>query len=291
MKKFLAILLTMAMIFAFAACGAKDEPATTEPVSEQTSETAADTTEATEPTEPVTDESGETVTAESTEEAAEPVEMPEAKADILALYNDAIEKAYNEKVGFSKERYTDNAKFDMSLALKAFQGLVEKFVGIGAENKYTKEVAKGQWESDEMHKYLRKSTLTEADITGATCKEDGDFYVITLNIKNGSSQGDENHRSSLNSIDKCGICVGNEDKDYFDHKSGPVIYGAIGGTYKGAKISESYNNAVAVLKIDKATMEINSFTVTFNISVSIDVTIGSGTATGTSHVLYKNFKY
>lgn len=291
MKKFLAILLTLAMVFAFAACGAKDEPAPTETDTTVTeSETAADTTAPEESTEPATDENGETVAPEETTEA-EAAAMPEEKADIIALYNKAIEKACDAKAGYSKDRYTDSAVFDMSLALKAFQGLVEKFVGIGADNRYTETVAKGQWATDTQHQYLRKSTLTEADVTNATCKEDGDYYVITLNIKNGSSQGDEGHTSSVASLDKCGLCVGNEDKNYYDHKSGPVIYDAIEGTYKGAKITESYSNAVAVLKISKDTMEIDSFTVNFNIKVGIDISIGSGTATGASHVTYKNFKY
>ena len=297
MKKILAIILTLSMIFAFAACGSKTADETTaEETTEETTEavetTEEEATEATEPeetTEAVTDENGETVTEEET--SAEAIEAPETKAEILALYNDSINKAYEAKVGFSKERYTNNENYDMSLALKAFKSLVEKFVGIGDDNKYTETVTKGKWESDANHEYLRKSTLTEADITNATCKEDGDSYVITINIKNGSSQGDENHTSSTSSLDKCGICVGNEDKGYYDHKTGPVIYDAIAGTYAGAKVTESYSNAVATLKVNKTTGEISSFTVTFNISVGIDISVGSGTATGTTHVIYKNFKY
>lgn len=299
MKKILAILLTLSMIFAFAACGNKPADESTTVTEEETIEneettTAVTTTAAPEPVtdesgEPVTNEEGETVTVEETTE--ETTKAPETKAEIIALYNDSINKAYAEKVGFTKERYTDNESYDMSIALKAFKGLVEKFVGIGADNKYTETVTKGKWESDAMHEYLRKSTLTEADVTSATIKEDGDNYIITLNIKNGSSVGDSAHTSSTSSLDKCGICVGNQDKAYFDHKSGPVIYDAIAGTYSGAKVNESYNNAVAVLKVNKTTGEISSFTVTFNISVGIDISIGSGTAKGTSHVIYKNFKY
>ena len=303
MKKFLAILLTLAMVLAFAACGATtDEETTTAPeeteVTEEivTEEATEEITEGAseEATEATSEDATEAESAEETAEAeseTEAAKAPETKAEILAAYNKAINDAYAAKAGFSKERYTDNENMNMSLALKAFKSLVEQFVGIGEDNKYNEEVTKGQWDEDTRREYLRKSTLTESDLTGATCKEDGKYYVITLNVKPGTSKGSEDEKYTKAPIDKCGICVGNEDKGYYDHKTGEVIYDAIGGTYAGAKIDESYSNAKAVAKIDKTTGKLVALTVTYDISVAIDIGIGSGTATGTAHILYKNFTY
>ncbi len=309
MKKLLAVLLALAMLAALASCGSKtggDE-------NSSTTSTEADTAEAvTDETEAVTQESETEKAEESTEaeesktkedkseketekkeeeEETQAVKAPETKAEVLAAYNDAINGAYSAKAGFSKERYTDNAQYDMSIVLNTFKSLVEKFIGIGESNKYSETVTKGQWDSDAKHHYLRKSTLTEADISNATCKTEGNNYVFTIDIKGASSVGNKNSRQSSGPIDKCGICVGNEDKNYYDHKSGPVIYDAIGGTFENAEIKESYSNAKAVAKVDKETGKLVSLTVTFDIKVDISGVGGKGTATGTTHVAYKNFKY
>lgn len=292
MKKFLAILLTLAMVLAFAACGATTEEETTT-APEETEATEVVTEESTEATEVESTEAESETEAESTEAESETeaAKAPETTEEVLAAYNNAVNGAYEAKAGFSKERYTDNAVMDMSVALKAFKSLVEQFVGIGDENKYTETVTKGQWDSDAKREYLRKSTLTASDITAATCKQDGNYYVLTLSIKPGTSKGTKDEKYTKAPVDKCGICVGNEDKGYYDHKTGEVIYGAIGGTYAGAKIEESYSNAKAVAKVDAATGKLVSLTVTYDIAVSIDIGIGSGTATGTAHILYKNFNY
>ena len=309
MKKIFALLLALTLVLTFASCANKtsdtdnlttETESTTENVTEALTEVSESETQA-EVSEETSDENTtvssedssekESEKEETSETEAEKVKVPSTNEEILKAYNDAVNNAYSKKAGFTKERYTDNENMDMSVALKAFRSLVEKFVGIGEENKYSETVTKGKWDSDPKREYLRKSTLTSSDITGASVKEEGDFYTVTLNIKNGSSSGNKNSKTSTSSLDKCGICVGNEDKNYYDHKSGPVIYDAIAGTYEGAKIEESYRNAKAVAKINAKTGELVNLTVTFDISVAIDINIGSGTATGTTHVIYKDFKY
>lgn len=287
MKKSIAILLTMAMLLMFAACGAKDAAETTTTTETQTeADTITETSAATETT-AVEETSAE---AETTTEAAA-IKAPSTKAEIIEAYNNAVNNAFDKQAGFSKERYTNNENYNMSLALKAFKGLVEKFVGIGEANKYETSVVKGQWETDAKKHYLRQSSITESDLKDATIKEESGSYIITLTIKDGNSVGNENDKTTNAPLDKCGICVGNEDKGYYDHKTGAVIYDAIAGTYAGAKITESYNNATAVAKINAETGELEALTVTFNISVNIDISVGSGTASGTTHVIYKDFKY
>ena len=299
MKKILAILLALAMLLGFAACGGNTEDETTttttaaeevtdEAPVEESTEAVSEEVSAEEPSaeDPSAVEESSTE-AESTEAA---IVAPETKADILAVYNDAINKAYAAKVGFNKERYTDNETLNAGFLLKTFGDLIYSFMGIGAENKYTMDVTKGQWESDVPHHYLRKSTLTEADLTGAKCTESNGKYTITLDVKPGTSKASKSESWTKAPIDKCGICVGDADKSYFDHKTAPVIYAAVGQVLSSAVIEESYSNAKVVAVIDAATGNLVSLSVEFDISVIIDAA-GGGNATGTAHVFYKNFKY
>lgn len=300
MKKILAILLALAMVLGLAACGGNTEDETTTtttaaedvtdeaPVEESTEVPSADVS-AEDPSAEDPSAADESTSAEESTEAAV-AKAPETTAEILALYNKTINDAYAAKVGFNKERYTDNEALNAGFLLKTFGDLIYSFMGIGAENKYTMDVTKGQWEGDVPHHYLRKSTLTEADLTGAKCTENNGKYTITLNVKGGTSKASKSESWTKAPIDKCGICVGDADKSYFDHKTAPVIYSAVGEVLSSAVIEESYNNAKVVAVIDAATGHLVSLTVEFDISVVIDAA-GGGNATGSTHVLYKNFKY
>lgn len=313
MKKILAILLAAALLFSFAACGKEDTTAedTTTAAAEDVETTVADAIEeettiadAAEETtaadaEATTVAGEEATTAANAETTAAAVattaaakKAPQTKAEILAAYNNAVNSAYNAKAGFDKERYADNANLDAKGALSALTDVVYTFMGIGEGNEYTEKVEKGKWDSDLPHHYLRKSTLTEADLTNATCKESGGKYTIVLSVKGGTSKGSKDEKFTKAPIDKCGICVGDEDKGYYDHKTGPVIYDALDDIYGSAIIEESYNNAKVTAVVDAATGHIVSLTVEYDITCSINVGIvGSGDATGTAHILYKNFKY
>ncbi len=304
MKKIIAILLAAALLFSFAACGKED-------TAEETTTAAADTTVAedvTAETEEATVAGSETVTPDETTAATDETTVaesttagettlpaiaaaPTTAAEIVAIYNNAVNSAYAAKAGFDKERMTDNEKLDASAVLSAFKSLVYQFMGVGADNKYTETVTKGKWDTDAKKHFLRKSTLTAADVTGATCTPNGNQYTIVLNVKGGNSMGSEAKKFTNAPIDKCGICVGNEDKGYYDHKTGEVIYDAIAGTYAGATIEESYKNAKITAVVDGATGNLVKLTVEFDIDVAIDIGIGSGTASATTHIYYKNFKY
>lgn len=298
MKKILAILLAGALLFGFAACGDKgDESAVTVPSTtdefaafEQEFEDADNETEANgTPDANVSADASADASAEATE-AAKPA--PATAAEIIAVYNTAINSAYDAKAGFSKERSTDNEKINGGgVVFSAAKSLIYQFMGVGADNKYTETVKKGSWESESNMHYLRKSTLTEADITNATCKESNGKYLVVLDVKGGSSRGSEGEKFTNAPIDKCGICVGNEDKGYYDHKTGEVIYDALAGTYAGADIKESYKNAKVSAIIDAETGKIISLKVEFDIDVNIDIKVTSGTATATTHINYKNFDY
>ncbi len=305
MKKILALLLAAALLFSFAACGKDDttadtttttaaaveEDTTAAPVAEDTTAAPAEEDTTAAPAEGETTavapaEGETTVAAETTVPAAAPATTEE----IIAYYNKAVNNAYAAKVGFNKERYTDNETLNAGFLLKTFGDLIYSFMGIGAENKYTMDVTKGQWESDVPHHYLRKSTLSAADVTAAKCTESNGKYTITLNVKPGNSKASKDEKYNNSPIDKCGICVGDADKSYFDHKTAPVIYSAIGEVLSSAVIEESYKNAKVVAVIDSATGHLVSLTVEYDIDVVIDAA-GGGNATGQTHIFYKNFKY
>lgn len=303
MKKFLAILLAFSMLFAFAACGedkTTDETTTTTaeaavdestPVADESAPAADESAPVADESTPAVDESApaeETTVAESTVPAI--AAAPATTDEIIALYNKTINDAYAARVGFNKVRYTDNEALNAGFLLKTFGDLIYSFMGIGEENKYTMDVTKGDWTDDVPHHYLRKSTLTTADITNATCTENNGKYTIKLNVKPGNSKASKTESYNNSPIDKCGICVGDLDKSYFDHKTAPVIYAAVGQVVSSAVITESYDNATVVAVIDAATGHLVSLTVEFDISVVIDAA-GGGNATGTAHVFYKNFKY
>ncbi len=306
MKKLAALLLVFAMVFAFVACGDDAKaPETTTAANEEITESVSDEESTASIGEPATEDivgtdndasapseeaSTDTAAVETTVNVAE-LTAPTATADIVALYNNAVTGAFNAKAGFNKTRSTDNEVLDAGVALKALKSLVYKFAGIGEENKYTTTVTKGNWDSDTRRHYLRKSTLTANDVTGANCTLANGKYTITLNIKGGNSVGSKDKKSTNAPLDKCGLCVGNEDKGYYDHKTAEVVYDAVEGTYAGAKIEESYSNAKAVAVVDAATGRLEKLSVDFDIKVYIDISIGKGTATGTSHVRYTDFKY
>lgn len=294
MKKLIALLLAVAMLLSFAACGEKtpDPVEETTAAEETTIAEAADATTAAEEVSAEEPASEEATTVEETSAVEETTAaaMPTEKKDIIEYYNTALSKAVDAKVGFNKLRYVDNEKLNAGILLKTFGDVMYKFMGIGAENKYTMDVTKGQWESDLPHQYLRKSTLSDSDVTKATCTADGDEYTIVLNVKGGSSYADKKSKSNNSPIDKCGICVGDGDKSYFDHKTAIVIYDAIDDVLGGAKVSESYDNATVKAVINSTTGNLVSLTVEYNIDVEIDVA-GGGNATGSAHVFYKNFKY
>ncbi len=292
MKKFLAILLALALVFSFAACAKDDEtPAeTTPPTTDEfdaffgDTDDTPDVTDA--PAEPVTGEDGSVV---ETEPAAP---VPSTVEEIVAAYNNAVNSAVAAEAGFDKERMTDNEEIvGGGVVFSAAKDLIYQFMGVGSDNVYTENVAKGNWESDPKMHYLRNSTLTAGDVTEATCRENDGKYLIVLKVKDGSSRGSEGEKYTNAPIDKCGICVGNEDKGYFDHKTGEVIYDALAGTYAGADIQEEYSNATVSAIVDVATGNIISLKVEFDIDVAIDIDITSGTATATTHITYKNFKY
>ncbi len=254
---------------------------------------------------PSDDTAADTSTDSSADDAAKPDDsakpgdaaqnsgsaQPKDGVETLNYYNSVIDKAVKAKVGYDKSRVTDNAQMEGSAGLEAMKSLVYQFMGIGEENKYTAKVEKGKWGDEAL---LNASKLTASDVTSATCKVAGDNYVITLKLKNGSSSANKSNPTTAptTALDKSGICVGDRDRSEYDHKTGSVIYSAIGGTFAGAEVKESYSNATVTATVNAKTGNIVSLVVEWNQTVTLSKLLGmAADATGVSHVKYENFKY
>ena len=231
-----------------------------------------------------------TTTTTTTATTTEAAKAPTDKAEILKLYNDATGKVAGKKVAFSKRRETKEGVYDAGIALKSFKGIVYKFMGIGAENAYVKDVAKN--DGDYNH-YFLASKLTTSDITDATCTLGSDgSYTITIKVKPGSSHiAGGSDKKLYAPLDKSGISAGADDKSYWDHKTAQNVYDAIDDVASGAVIDESYSNAVVKATIDK-NGNLTKLDVTFDIVFDIAKVYGSsGHATGTTVVSFSKFKW
>lgn len=214
-------------------------------------------------------------------------------AEVVKLYNTATAKAFNAKVPFTKERNTTEDNYDAGVALKASKSIVFKFMGVGDDNKFSKTVTKE--DKDSYHKYLQASKLTSADVTSATCTEAGGKKTIVINIKDGSSsvKGGKVVNSNNAPLDRCGLACGDNDKDYWDHKTAENVMSAIDDVPAcgSANITEKYSGAKITAVID-ANGNLVSLTAFFKFHFDLDAVMGSkGTADSTSTVIMKDFKW
>lgn len=220
--------------------------------------------------------------------------MPKTPAEIISYYNTATAKAAKAAVPFQKDRTTIEKKYEAGVALKAFKSLVYQFMGVGDANKFSKTVTAE--DKDSYHKYFQASKLTTADVTNATCKQSGDNYLITINIKDGASsvKGGQVVNSNNAPLDRSGLACGDDDKDYWDHKPAQNIIAAIDDVPGAAKgdISERYSNAVINVVINSKTGNIVSLTAKFDFHMDLANVMGSsGVAEATSTVNMKDFKW
>ncbi len=218
---------------------------------------------------------------------------PKTKAEIVNYYNTASKKVETNKVLFTKERSTVEKKYDAGIAFKTFKKVVYKFMGVGSDNKFTHTVS-AEDTKDSYFKYYKASTLKATDVTKAAITENGGAYTITLNLANGSSQVKNGKTVSAGNtaLDRCGIAVGEKDKDYWDHKNAENLNSGISEIASSANIDESYTGAVVKAVIDAKTGNIKQVNVTFTFNCNIsNVLSSSGTAQAETSLVMKNFKW
>ena len=189
MKKILAVLLALSMLFAFAACGGNNEETTTTAAPETTTEApAADETTAPaadETTAPAADET--TAAGETTTEAAPAGEM--TAADFAAFYNAETAKAakgsykYNRNCSYVNPIDVGNMTNALNKVIKMIDensdlnSVVGGFLGIGTKTgNFPKD------EPDDDYK-LKAAKLTEADLKNFSYA-DGVYSFTIANAAN-----------------------------------------------------------------------------------------------------------
>ena len=192
MKKILAVLLALSMLFAFAACGGNNEPETTTAPVEESTEAPATEAPATEA--PVADDPS--AEAPSDAAPADPAAMPEGTEAIVAYFNTAINgvktNATSVKRLYSKISLNGSTTLPSAInGILKLLGGADKFLGdqlaknSKGEETYTgaqiKEVFPVEGES-------YASQLTAADVKSATIVEKDGKWVITIStIADGKS--------------------------------------------------------------------------------------------------------
>ncbi len=218
---------------------------------------------------------------------------PTAPAEVVAYYNNAINKVIAEKAGYKKTRVTDMKTLEGGklLEIDLVVEMVNDFLGVGSTDYENK---KGKAE------FLSKASLTVADLTGAKNEVSGDTYTITLTLKNGQSQAATGGTPSDNTpLQRSGLFVGKGDKKAFDYKSSENIHTAINGvdncTAESAK--EQVTNAKIVAKINSKTGQLTDLTVTWDWAVQLTnikytlITVKTANGTASSTVKVSNFQW
>ena len=219
--------------------------------------------------------------------------IPTGTAQIVSYYNTATAKVVSKKAAFNKTRTTTEKSYEAGAALKASKDIVYKFMGVGDGNKFSKSVTSA--DADSYHKYFKASKLTASDVTSATCVKNGNNYTITLKIKNGSSivTGGKVVSSNNAPLDRSGLACGDNDKDYWDHKTAENVMSAISQVplCGKANISESYSNAVITAVVNASTGNLVSLNAKFDFKFELSSVMGtSGTAVASSVVNMTGFK-
>ncbi len=269
-----------------------DEPSADEPSAEDpsaTDEPSAGEPSADDPTAaPSSSSSSPTAKPSSSSTASK---IPSSKADIAAYYNAAVNKAVNQKAGFSKKRVTSLSNLDGGALLKMdiVVNEVNKFLGVGTtEYKNTKGKV-GE---------IGKASLTANDLTAATCKQSGDNYVISLTLKNGSSKADGSGASDTNAINRIGLYCGSGDKIAFDYKSASNIHTGINNIDNGSveAVSETNSNIKVTATVNAKTGNLVSLNISYDWHVDMTkvkyiVTIKTAAGDAKTSVAFSNFAF
>ncbi len=191
------ILVLILALGCFASCGKPAETQTTlEAVSESPAEpetsaadvTEAETTEPAEvteaPTEPETEAPAETTT-EKAEETIEQDKTPQTKEEILALYNDSINRVKTESKAIVSNYTLNTQTKDAEISNKMLQGIANKLISANMGYDKKKANVKYATPTEIMNAFPVRgqkwsSQLTPADVTKATCTEKDGVYIVTL---------------------------------------------------------------------------------------------------------------
>lgn len=222
-------------------------------------------------------------------EIPEEPSAPATGEEIVALYNDAVNKVVSEKAGYKKERITNIIEMNGGALMSMAEGVVKDFLGEGSKT-YTNN--KG------VAKYLLTSTLAASDVTSALCEDTGDSYTITLNLKNGTSSATKTAVSDTSPLAKCGLLTGNvADPDYDYLSSGSIYASVTAENVKVDKIVAKNTNAKIVAVVEKESGKLVSLRVSYDWTIEMTkvkysiITVNNADGKAQTEVEFKNFSW
>ena len=230
---------------------------------------------------------------EDTPDTPDTPDVPQSIEDIVVLYNSAINKVVDKKVGYTKQRITTVTELDAGSYTSVASGIVKDFLGEGT-NSFKN--ANGSV------KYLTKSNLTASDVTSATCELNGNNYTITLNLSDGTSSATKASKKDSSAIAKSGLITGNSVTDEVDYINSECIYTSVTAEKVNVeKVTATNTNAKIIIVVDAETGNMISYTTSFDWAAEIsNLSTGSGLlaikikkATGKAHtaIEFSDFKW
>ena len=292
MKKLLAILLAASMLFAFAACGGKEDPETTAPAEETTAEDIFAEPETEAPVEGETEAPVEGETEAPVEgSTAAPVEGSTAapaadmdKAAFVAFLNAETAKAakgtykYNRNCSYTKDVSLDKGEKIIDGIISAIDSnsnlgtVVGGFLGIGTK---TGTYPKDEVDSDYT---IKATTLTEADVQNFTAKGNGVYQFTLAN----ASDPKKNGKTPLSRF----------TNDFITHEE--VVEGIAGFTTAITVDSTKVNYDSIKVAVTVADGKITSIKYSYNFDATLVIKAGlsiTGTGAATTVGQFTDIKY
>lgn len=299
MKKILAVLLALSMLFAFAACGGgNEEPTTTAPTTESTTaedifgagdDTSTDAaTDASTPDASAPDASNADASTEAADSTAASSEAAAAltKAEFVKLYNAETAKiakngSYHFKRTCSYINPIDvgNSTDTLNSIIKgidensSLDTVVGGFLGIG-----TKE---GNYPTDDLKDdyQIMATTLKESDLTSFS-EKDGVYTFTVAKVTDPKKTAATPFARLTN--------------DFITHEE--VVEGldeTAGGLIKAEKTTVNYKNIKAMVKVVDGKITTIQYSYEFDAVLKIKITLASIDGTGSAQTVaqFTNIKY
>lgn len=211
-----------------------------------------------EPTEP------DTPDVPDTPDTPDVPDVPQTTEEIVALYNDAVNKAVDEKAGYQKARTTEIKEMNGGALMKIqlVVDMVNEFLGVGT-TEYTNQ--KGQ------AKYLMNASLKNTDLSSFEVLFTENNYCVTLNLKNGSSSATGSSKKDTSALARSGLLTGSlADPDY-DYLSSSSVYESIMGANASVSVEsvKATNSNVKIIAVITPQGQLVSLKVSYDWTVEM----------------------
>ena len=212
------------------------------------------------------DDNSETTTKPSTTGTTQPTKKSYTAAEIVKLYNSAVNQAVSATAGFKK--VINNTDVDADLGIfDRFKDTIFGFMRVGVS---TETQLKGQ-KIDRGG--IQKASLSVNDIKSADCKEKNGKLYITINLNDGTTKTGSAAKAP---VDKTGIFTGDKDWKEIDHKTAANFKYSIDNAKLGniqiasvESVTEKTEKAVVTAVIDARTGKPENIEISFYSTASL----------------------